>query len=889
MDPNQWARISEILEAVLEKDENERSAYLNQVCGNDADLRQEIESLLSYQDTVENDVFEKNQINSLSILNNELLSNNLIGKTIGKYKLTKLLGEGGMGAVFLAERTDGEFEQEAAIKLLKQGFVSQMSLNRFVSERQILARLHHRFIAQLLDGGTTNESLPYLVMEYIEGLPFLEYCSKHDLPLKERLELFQKICSAVQYAHQHLVIHRDLKPSNILVTDDGEPKLLDFGISKLISTDESGVKTQTEFQAMTPSYASPEQLKGETISTATDVYSLGVILYELLTGKLPYKANLNNFSEIIRAVTETEPIRPSSVVNNYSETNKNSNIRIPHSTFRNLKGDLDNIILMALRKEPERRYSSVDELNNDISNYLNELPVSARPNTFAYRASKFFLRNKTASIVGLLLVLSLIIGIVATTWQAIEARQERDRAEKRFQDVRKLSNSILFDITPKIERLPGSTEAREILVERALEYLDSLSNESGDDPALQSELASAYEKVGDVKGNPNNANLGDLQGGMESYEKAQKIRLALAAADPENFEVQRLLAANYNSTGDFGWWASDVDGALKSYEKAIEILNKLTAEKPDNLQAQIDLVNSSHNKIKVISYNGNYIESVNQYKKLLQKIEQLELKFSKNPDLSRFNGLALIRIAYDLSWQNRYDILDEYVKKALEVSQKLFDENRNDIKIRRFFYFVNFQAGEIYVESNTPLSYQYLQRSLEIVKQTVENDNLNLLAKFDLAQNYSKLGEVSVLQNKYDESIDYLVQSRKILEELKSVEPKHEGYRFALATCYSRISTTQEKKNDLQNALKNAEISNEQLQTLHLADPINNMTIRAMALVNQDLGRISEKIKQPKNALVYYQKSIELFNLLKQKGAMGDYDNKTLETSQKALLDLQSK
>lgn len=311
MNPTRWAKISDIIETVLEKNENERSAYLTQVCGKDTALRQEVESLLSYQDTVENNIFENNQLNLLLSPDNNQLTDNFIGKQIDKYKLISLLGEGGMGAVFLAERTDGEFEQQVAIKLLKQGFISKIALNRFVSERQILARLHHRFIAQLLDGGTTNEGLPYLVMEYIEGLPLLEYCNKHNLELKERLEIFQKICSAVQYAHQHLVIHRDLKPSNILVTNDGEPKLLDFGISKLISLDGTNSKTQTEFQAMTPGYASPEQLKGENISTSTDVYSLGVILYELLTGKPPYKTDFNSFSEVVKAITETEPIRPS--------------------------------------------------------------------------------------------------------------------------------------------------------------------------------------------------------------------------------------------------------------------------------------------------------------------------------------------------------------------------------------------------------------------------------------------------------------------------------------------------------------------------------------------------------------------------------------------------
>lgn len=315
MNPTRWAKISEIVETALEKNETERSAYLTQVCGEDTGLRHEIESLLSFESTGEPDIFDQNQLKAFLSDENDTVTNSYIGKQIGKYKTIRLLGEGGMGAVFLAERTDGEFEQQVAVKLLKQGFVSKLSLNRFISERQILARLHHRYIAQLLDGGTTDEGLPYLIMEYIEGLPLLDYCRQHNLGLRERLELFQKICSAVQYAHQHLVIHRDLKPSNIMVISDGSPKLLDFGISKLISNDDDVLQTQTELRAMTPGYASPEQVKGNTISTSTDVYSLGIILYELLTGKLPYDTNSNNFSEIIKAICETEPIRPSLAAN----------------------------------------------------------------------------------------------------------------------------------------------------------------------------------------------------------------------------------------------------------------------------------------------------------------------------------------------------------------------------------------------------------------------------------------------------------------------------------------------------------------------------------------------------------------------------------------------
>ena len=311
MNQTRWARISDILETALDKDATERSAFLTKICGEDTALRQEIESLLFFDNSESTKLFENSQLNNIWFGDDAKPEQDFIGRQIGKYKTTELLGEGGMGVVFLAERTDGEFEQQVAIKLLKQGFVSKMALSRFLSERQILARLHHRFIAQLLDGGTTDEGMPYLVMEYVEGLPFLDYCNQHNLDVTARLEIFQKVCSAVQYAHQHLVVHRDLKPSNIMVTADASPKLLDFGISKLVSPEDDALQTQTEFRALTPGYASPEQIKGENISTASDVYSLGVILYELLTGKRPYDTDSKNFSEIMKIICEAEPIRPS--------------------------------------------------------------------------------------------------------------------------------------------------------------------------------------------------------------------------------------------------------------------------------------------------------------------------------------------------------------------------------------------------------------------------------------------------------------------------------------------------------------------------------------------------------------------------------------------------
>lgn len=568
--------------------------------------------------------------------------------------------------------------------------------------------------------------------------------------------------------------------------------------------------------------------------------------------------------------------------------NKQPNPHSPIPNPQSLRGDLDNIILTALRKEPSRRYASVEDLSNDIDKYLNGLPVSARPNTFFYRASKFYARNKTASIVGAFLALSLILGIIATSWQAVIANQQRDRAEKRFQDVRKLSNSLLFEITPKIERLEGSTEAREILVKRALEYLDSLSNESQDDLSLQSELASAYEKVGDVQGNPQKPNLGDLQGGIKSYEKAQKIRLKLSEKNPNEVETQRLLATHYNSIGDFRWWASDVESAMADYEKSIVIFEKLLSQNPDDLPTNLDLLNSLTNKIKVISYNGGYDESVKQYQQVLQKIEKLEVKFANSVELKRLKGLTLIRLAYDLSWQNRYDILDEYVKKSFSTLEPLFASNPNDSRIRRDLSHTCFQAGGIYVEANPALARQYLEKSAKITEETVEKDKLNYLAKHDLAQSYSKLGEVSIYEKKFPEAVEYLKKAETILLELTIAEPKHEGYKYSLANNYARLASAETGASDFQNAVENYQKAIARHEELYHADSNNNMSVRAIAIAQQDLGKAFEAMKQVENSRNSYQKSVEWFTLLEQKGALGEYDKKNFDDSKNAVEQLKS-
>ncbi|MGI8668598.1 MAG: protein kinase domain-containing protein [Aridibacter sp.] len=364
---------------------------------------------------------------------------NFIGRRIGNYEITSEIGHGGMGIVFEVVRETEDFSQIFALKLLKRGMDSEALLKRFHSERQILASLEHPNIARLFDGGMTSENLPYFVLEFVEGQPLDEFCNRKNLGINGRLQLFLQICAAVSFAHSRLVVHRDLKPSNIFVTPDGTVKLLDFGIAKIISPVEKLQKqTVTSLRMMTPQYASPEQIKGEMVTTASDIYSLGLILYELLTGVSAYDFPSNRTDEIAKTICEEEPLRPSSVVNTESGfrslkfRNKTSayisqttNSKAKSRNSKSLKGDLDNIILKALRKQPHRRYASVEQFATDISRHLEGLPVIARPDTFAYHAEKFFKRNRVSVVAGVLIFLTFVIGITATTIQSIRAERQK--------------------------------------------------------------------------------------------------------------------------------------------------------------------------------------------------------------------------------------------------------------------------------------------------------------------------------------------------------------------------------------------------------------------------------------------------------------------------------
>ena len=509
MDSERWERIQSLFMAALDRGSAEGASFLDEACADDPALRREIETMLkAHEDShalaIENRLLDAEPLDVPA-------PEALLGTRVGPYRLQRLIGQGGMGEVYLALRDDAQYQQQVALKLVRPGLHTVDVVRRFRAERQILARLAHPAIARLLDGGVADDGRPYLVMEYVAGMPLTTFCDVHRLAIDERLRLFGKVCAAVQFAHRNLVVHRDLKPSNILVTEDGQVKLLDFGIAKLLDPEAAAVSmalTHAGLRLMTPEYAAPEQVRGEAITTATDVYALGVLLYELLTGHRPYRLPGRVQAEVERVICEVEPTRPSTAVTEEAAVRQHDGTtetltperigaarRTPVGRLqRLLRGDLDNIVMTALRKEADRRYASAGQLSEDVDRYLAGRPVIAQKDTLGYRVRTFVRRNRVGVVVATAFVLLLIGFSVVTAWQAQTVAHERDAAQterdKAEQVVQVLVN-LFQSSNPNL--VPGGDTLRvgEFLEQGEARVLEELE----DQPEIQARMK---QVLGDV-------------------------------------------------------------------------------------------------------------------------------------------------------------------------------------------------------------------------------------------------------------------------------------------------------------------------------------------------------------------------------------------------------
>lgn len=543
MNEDRWRRVEDLFNRALEVPIAERGAWVNEACAGDLELRAEVVSLLA------------NDLTATSPLGRQVaealadFSDVPVARYAGPYELIGEIGRGGMGTVYKARRADQAYDAIVAVKLVRPGMDTDFVLSRFRRERQTLARLTHPNIARLLDGGNTSDGVPYIVMEYIDGVRITEYCQREQLTPTQRLGLFLPVCLAVDYAHRNFVVHRDIKPGNIMVDSTGTPKLLDFGICKLLHANplEDAEAMTREMNMVTPDYASPEQILGESISARSDVYSLGAVLYELLTGRRPHR-----FEKLTPIAIEEAICRGTIVVP--SETASTATARL-------LRGDLDNIVMRALDKDPERRYESAAALAQDLQRYLDHVPVAARPATAWYRTRKFLIRHKLlVAAVGAVLAASLIGTVVSV-------RQAR-RAESRERQVRSMARTFLYDVHDSIRDLPGATATRQKVVTTAVGYLDALAAEGTSDPELLRELASGYQRIGDIQGSDGGAHLGDARASLASYEKAGRFWDQLLLQQPRDLPAVIGKLNTLRRSGDLLTRLTGTREALTLYDQA---------------------------------------------------------------------------------------------------------------------------------------------------------------------------------------------------------------------------------------------------------------------------------------------------------------------------------
>jgi serine/threonine protein kinase len=877
MDPN-WPEVKELFSAALELAPQDRISFLNKACGSDESLRAEVLALLS-ADEAAGAFIDSPALIDLGMVSQENDPDQpiFIGRRIGPYEIVREIGHGGMGTVFLAVRADDQYRKQVAIKLVNRGMDTDMILRRFVMERQILANLEHPNIAGLLEGGSTNDGLPYFVMEYVEGEPIDEYCEARRLTIRERLVLFRQVCDALKYAHQNLVVHRDIKPRNILVTAEGVPKLLDFGIAKLLNPDwdsETGEPTASIQIIMTPAYASPEQLSGVAITTASDVYSLGVVLYELLSGHRPYRIGGRLPEAMALAIMDEEPERPSTVVSRQTEggrkkgashgpargtadnrletgaTHSNSEIRNP----KFLRGDLDNIVLKALRKDPQRRYASVQEFSEDIRRHLEGLPVTASPDTFSYRSGKFIQRNKTGVLAAVLMLITLLSATVITAWQARVARHERDKAETRFNQVRQLAHSVLFDYHDGIEKLPGSTPMRERMVKDALVYLDNLSAENSGDASLQSELGSAYFKVGEVQGAPSKNNLGNYAGALQSFKKSLVIREKLYAKDPQNDRLKLDLALSYEMVGNLSQVTDDIPAALENYRRAFTIFDLLSTETTESKRA----LSTLHTRFaNALSASGERAKAIENYRKAILILAGLLSANPNDRNVQRSLGVAHILLGDALGQSLEFhDALAEHRSAQALLEPLVAPNNAQSHRDANIAY--ERIAGILFKMGNYNGALEITLKALAIDEEALKADPANANAQRDVHVDYYKIARA---QAAIGDTKAALVSERKsiaLIEAEIAANPKSSEGQADLGTAYAGYGEILEKDGNLQLSLETYKKAVAIQEAAANADPSNTDARGDLSEDYMKVSDVSLKLGDKTNALAGYRKALTM-------------------------------
>ena len=828
MESAHWQNLWQIFHTALERPKDERETYLDAVC--DGELRLEVEELLRAHEKSQNPL-DFTPINSATSSLTETSRATVSspdeptlapGDRLGAFEILKELGRGGMGAVYLAARRDQDFDQEVAIKVVRRGMDSPEAVTRFRYERQILARLEHPNVARLYDGGATDDGLPYLVMEHIEGESIDHYCESNQLTVEQRLELFRSVCSAVQYAHRNLVVHRDIKPGNILVTETGIPKLLDFGIAKLLDPTAAHRTTQLWARRLTPEFASPEQVLGETITTISDVYSLGVLLYHLLTGVSPYRLLGQGFRELERAICETRPRKPSTAAGHRND--RLGGIIQPVKLKRRLAGDLDNILLKTLEKEPERRYASVEQLSTDLANHLDGRPVSARPASFGYQFGKFVRRHRAAVVAG-----SLFLGLLFT-FGLTSARQARvtagalERAEKELQKSETVLDLLIDQLKLADPYQSGgqAVTAQEILARAA----DQLDHELKDQLELRVPLLAALAEI--------RYNLGSRPEGLALLEEALELQRQQLGSDHP--EVAKLL----NRAGWMRLTQGELEKAESQLQESLDILNR-------NIKGDhADLAGGLESVGWVLHQRGQHKAGEQLLRRSLAMLDRLDLHDKQRAGALESLGEVLIALA-------DYDEAQGTLETALRLRSTLHGEIHPSMALLHkvlgnlFTGRGDYVAGEAAYRQSLKLDERFLGPNHPRVATTLNSLASALYRQGDPLAAEPLLRRAAAIQSEHPEQHPRLANTLNTqgltLRELGRLEEAEVAFRESLelhrrflgedhpqlAVGFNNLALVMQSRGDLTNAVplfrQAVDIHNKALGEDHvsLAFPLTNL------------------------------------------------------------------
>jgi serine/threonine protein kinase/tetratricopeptide (TPR) repeat protein len=791
-----WEQIETIFLEAADLPRPQQAAFLDEACGADTELRREVQSLLDSDRKSGEKITRAVEDEAQSLFG----LTPIIGTRLGAYRVVRELGRGGMGAVYLAVRDDDQFHKSVAIKLVKRGMDTAEVLRRFRHERRILAGLDHAYIARLIDGGTAPDGRPFFVMDYVEGQSIDTYCRDHSLSLPDRCRLFLQVCEAVSHAHRNLVIHRDLKPGNIFVAPDGTPRLLDFGVAKLLVPDADPQLTVTGMQArlITPQYASPEQVMGRPANTTTDVYSLAAVFYELLTGSCAQQIDSTSPEDIERVICLQE-------------------VPPPSAAKPGVPVDLDNIVMMAMRKDPARRYQSVDHFADDIRRYLDGRPVQARRDSVAYRTGKFIGRHRLIIAATSIVAVSLVGGIVMAEYQA-------RRAERRLTQMVELANRSLFDVHSAIERLPGATDARREIVKTTLAFLENLSKDVDRNDDVRLSLATAYSRLGDVQGYPDKPNLGDIKGSLLSYKKSAELLERLRAKRPNDPDVLRQITDTYQHMGTVLNVTGDVPALVSAFENVFPSARLLARLQPWNVES---------NQAEGVAYNDLALalqfadpQRANACaRQHLALLPALLKKFPGNDDIADEAAVAHATMATLLSRAGDREQALKESRESAAIREGVAARHPNDVFRLRLLMIAYGHVGDHLGSPFVPnagdprAARDYFDKCVAIARRIIQMDPQDRTARYDLGNALLRQGAAEVPGEDRTQALAPLREAVSTLEALVHEAPGTVRYQRPLMLAYQYLGMCLREVGRLDEAMVELRRAIETADAVMLAHP----------------------------------------------------------------------